>query len=76
MIVDRLLLELHHLRKRHALRAPPETAWMTPVSCTGKNPFGTMTRAAAVSASVASEADQHRRLMLEDDVERAAVAVG
>ncbi len=57
------------------LSAATETAWMTPVSCTGKNPFGTMTNSSAVSASVASEADQHQRLMPEDDVERAAITL-
>ena len=52
-----------------------DTPRMTPVSCTGKNPLGTMIYNQTVAASVADRHQQRARLVTEHPAQRRAVAL-
>ena len=73
MMSHRLVLKVHHLRKRHALRGHRDRL----------NDAGVLHRKEAFrhddeqqrgQRQRGGEAEQHQRLMREDDIERAAVS--
>ena len=81
---DHVRILQDRLRQRPADAAPSqrtttvcaatEMPWITPVSCTGKNPFGTMMYSNTVTHQRDERDQQRQRLMIQHDVQRAVIA--